>query len=807
MTFLDGLGSLPQLSAYSQGALEKLRAEAAAQLDKLAPITRAPPAEDVHYDSSHVSLGSFTICKGPHEANPHQFSFQAPTTRDNVNRVVRACQLKKPILLEGSPGVGKTSLIAALANICGYQLCRINLSDQTDLIDLFGSDLPVEGGSPGQFAWKDAEFLRALQEGHWVLLDEMNLAPQAVLEGLNAVLDHRGTVYIPELGRSFTRHPSFRIFAAQNPLHQGGGRKGLPKSFLNRFTKVYVQELSGEDVLLVCRNLFQTIPEPWIQGMISYTTRLHEDVVIKRSFAREGAPWEFNLRDVIRWASQVERARGAAHPAEFIRTLFVQRFRNLKDREAALRLFHDVFPELPDDFLQPPRVTISPSFFKAGQYVIHRSGCLLDKRVGGMLQSHLGAIESVSGCLSNSWLTIVTGPRSVGKTGLVRTMANLSGNTLHEIPINNATDASDILGSFEEVDSRVRVRKFLQFVSRDLGEAAALCDVSRTFALDGLDDTVEVLTAPLSATHDSITKASARLLHALRGELGAQIPRKEQLETNLKALLDPTDAPGRFEWVDGPLVRALKDGSWVLLDGANLCNPSVLDRLNSLCENNGQLILNERGAVNGEVETITPHPNFRLFMSVDSQYGELSRAMRNRGVEIALLPWDTEEDKQRYLDYQSLPTQDSRQNGLYVSSHLRYEALRRGFIASYDIVDPLPSIPSGTLLGEDSTSVSMLDLVPSFKGPFDTSSQLCALSLFTVQCLPPAHVIPSIRILRSSVGHPSQLNAMLSVLQRLPASHVYSITQKLRLQMSESGNLPYETALTLVYFNVSFYLA
>jgi midasin len=122
----------------------------------------------------------------------------------------------KPILLEGSPGVGKTSLVTALANLSGHKLCRINLSDQTDLTDLFGSDLPVEGGVAGEFAWKDAEFLKALQEGHWVLLDEMNLASQAVLEGLNAILDHRGTVYIPELKQSFKRNPSFRIFAGQN---------------------------------------------------------------------------------------------------------------------------------------------------------------------------------------------------------------------------------------------------------------------------------------------------------------------------------------------------------------------------------------------------------------------------------------------------------------------------------------------------------------------------------------------------------------------------------------------------------------
>ena len=104
-------------------------------------------------------------------------------------------------------------------------------------------------------------FLKALRAGDWVLLDELNLASQSVLEGLNACLDHRATVYIPEIDkyeravsslpaasslviiacplcRSFECPPTFRVFAAQNPFHQGGGRKGLPKSFLNRFTKV-----------------------------------------------------------------------------------------------------------------------------------------------------------------------------------------------------------------------------------------------------------------------------------------------------------------------------------------------------------------------------------------------------------------------------------------------------------------------------------------------------------------------------------------------------------------------------------------
>ena len=40
------------------------------------------------------------------------FELSAPSTRRNAARLLRAMQLPKPILLEGSPGVGKTSLVS-----------------------------------------------------------------------------------------------------------------------------------------------------------------------------------------------------------------------------------------------------------------------------------------------------------------------------------------------------------------------------------------------------------------------------------------------------------------------------------------------------------------------------------------------------------------------------------------------------------------------------------------------------------------------------------------------------------------------
>lgn len=68
------------------------------------------------------------------------------------------------------------------------------------------------------------------------------------------------------------------------------------------------------------------------------------------------------------------------------------------------------------------------------------------------------------------------------------------------------------------------------------------------------------------------------------------------------------------------MTQAIQTGEWVLLDSANLCNPTVLDRLNPMLEPGGQLYLNECGTVDGQPRVIQPHPDFRLFLALDPRY-------------------------------------------------------------------------------------------------------------------------------------------------------------------------------------------
>jgi midasin len=103
----------------------------------------------------------------------------------------------------------------------------------------------------------------------------MNLASQSVLEGLNACFDHRAEIYVPELGASFrVEQQSTRFFACQNPVGEGGGRKCLPRSFLNRFTQVYIDPLTTFDLLFIVRSAYPQLPETLITSMVEFNQQV-----------------------------------------------------------------------------------------------------------------------------------------------------------------------------------------------------------------------------------------------------------------------------------------------------------------------------------------------------------------------------------------------------------------------------------------------------------------------------------------------------------------------------------------------------
>lgn len=637
--FIDSIGANPSavLATDTQatqrqrqqclGKLTELIGENASQLYDSEPEFKVTPES--------LSIGSFSIPRAPGASPLADFAFHAPTTRRNTMRVVRALQMHKPILLEGSPGVGKTSLVAALAHACGQPLTRINLSDQTDLMDLFGTDVPVEGAEAGNFAWRDAPFLQAMQKGEWVLLDEMNLASQSVLEGLNACLDHRGEVYVSELDQVFKRHPNFRLFAAQNPHHQGGGRKGLPASFVNRFIVVYADVFTDEDLKLIASHNFPNLPLEMVTNLIQFVTDMDKQLMIDRSFGAQGGPWEFNLRDVLRWLHLLNSSdpilqQGQAD--DFLDIMVRQRFRLPRDRSEVTKLYHQVFGAEPRSHSLYHDLNADSS--QVGLALLPRNANAQPERLPHInVVPRLPELESLMICVKQNIPCILTSPSGYGKTALLEYVAALSGKPLVVFPMNADIDTMDLVGGFEQADPLREVNAAI----RDL--RAYLHDSIMAMIPTQLPKSVLVLLYEIDNfsgnSHEitGIQGAVASLLEEIpaTSDVGVQLSKTAALLAQPLVLENP-----RFEWLDGVIIKALESGQWLVLDNANLCNASVLDRLNSLLEPNGFLSVNEHCGPGGEPRIVKPHPDFRIFLTVDPRYGELSRAMRNRAVEIFL---------------------------------------------------------------------------------------------------------------------------------------------------------------------------
>ncbi|KAK9476971.1 hypothetical protein V1514DRAFT_353785 [Lipomyces japonicus] len=654
MVFIDTLGT--NTFAYLAESPELLSKERlkcieylsqACQID-LRDIYTQPVS--VNVSQTEVTAGFFKTDRDPYSLETPEvpFSFSAPTTSFNAMRIIRGMQLRKPIMLEGSPGVGKTSIMTALAAAAGVEFTRINLSDQTDLMDLFGSDSPVEGGKSGEFVWRDAPFLHAMQHGHWVLLDEMNLASQSVLEGLNACLDHRAEAYIPELDRTFGCHPKFRVFAAQNSHYQGGGRKGLPASFINRFTVVYVDLLTPADLNIITQQLFPNINSSMSQSIISFISGLEHETSRNKTLGRIGAPWEFNLRDTIRWfqlLSKSSEIRSFDNPREFLDIVVKLRFRTAEDRAIVDRIYQQFFKQQVSE--RHLEYVLATNYFQIGHSILsrntvnHRNNKSLFKL--SVLQCDLLALETLMTCVDMAWPAILVGPSNSGKTSLIRVLADLSGARLEEFAINSDIDSMDIVGGFEQVDFSRRASKLWERIKE-----IAVNLVSNVYSLfspphNEIESTIcELfdLTEKVSETSISYLAIVLELFSAILSKGDQRLHILNTMVSEIEDLLQKYEQfekqAAMFEWFDGILIRAVEEGYWLVLDNANLCGPSVLDRLNSLLEPNGVLVINERGLEDGKLKILKPHKNFRLFLTVNPHHGELSRAMRNRGIEIYL---------------------------------------------------------------------------------------------------------------------------------------------------------------------------
>ncbi len=162
-----------------------------------------------------------------------------------VNLTVTSLIAGGHVLLEGIPGVGKTSLVHTLADVLHLSFSRIQFTPDLMPADIVGTNIVQEGPQGGTYF----EFQRGPIFAHVVLADEIN---RATPKTQSALLEAMQDVSVSVGRTTYRLEQPFLVLATQNPLEMEGTYP-LPEAQLDRFffklKVLYPSEASMHDIL------------------------------------------------------------------------------------------------------------------------------------------------------------------------------------------------------------------------------------------------------------------------------------------------------------------------------------------------------------------------------------------------------------------------------------------------------------------------------------------------------------------------------------------------------------------------------
>ncbi|WP_434579888.1 MoxR family ATPase [Sulfurimonas sp. NW15] len=140
------------------------------------------------------------------------------------------------ILLEGVPGLAKTTAVNALSKALSLDFKRVQFTPDLLPSDIIGAE--IYDVKSGEFKIKHGPVFTNL-----LLADEINRAPAKVQSALLEVMQERQVTIGDE---SFKIEPPFLVLATQNPIEQEGAYT-LPEAQLDRFMFKVIVGYNTED--------------------------------------------------------------------------------------------------------------------------------------------------------------------------------------------------------------------------------------------------------------------------------------------------------------------------------------------------------------------------------------------------------------------------------------------------------------------------------------------------------------------------------------------------------------------------------
>lgn len=581
---------------------------------------------------------------------------QVSSTKRNLKRIALGLATNKPISLIGPVGSGKTTLVEHLACKMGHTIgetfVKVQLGDQTDSKMLLGTYRCTD--IPGEFVWQPGVLTQAVSEGSWLLLEDIDSASLDIASVLASLLE-TGCLVVPG-HENLKIAPGFQLFVTQRLITtKSGHHKRYSPAFQlleKHFLQVDLEPLSSQELTEIIRTSYPQL-KTIAERLVKVFEYFSDNTEIRSARLT-------STRDFFKWCSRaivnydVSSQQSALKILQDAIDILCCSYMNFEDTLSSARVISTqlgIISEKADYFLKihKPTLTVELDFLKTNRANIARQ----ISKVSGtskfcLTRPAANLLERTMCCVSAKEPVLFVGETGTGKTTTVQYLADMIGQTLVVINMNQQSDSADLLGGFKPIEMKRVVapirsefedlfrdyfdveqnKKFLKNIRYCFNEQKwsyliKLIKKSYTAAIDRLRYVEVKPTPPVS---EQKLLRDTKFLNRWKS-FGTKLQKLESQLRHKSSLA--------FAFVEGSLVKAVQNGDWVLLDEINLANAETLECLSGLLEGReGSISLLECG----DKKPIQRHPNFTLFAcmnpSTDVGKKDLPAGLRNRFTEF-----------------------------------------------------------------------------------------------------------------------------------------------------------------------------